>query len=194
MYSQRDSELNAIFRDTSGHTYSVQLKFIWAGLTTVALLFLYFALPQWLWWVSFILAVVPLKLAFAGLSEIIYFRKAKDRQLAGFDDLPPAKSTTKLTLLVFGGAAILILVTMPRSGEMQIPDSGGRGLGILIFLGLLYFKTYLLIFRPSNLPKLDQSELEAGRQSNRLLGRLICGATLHVAIIAALLSVGPSFG
>lgn len=190
MYRQKESELNAVFRDTSGHSYSVQLKFIWAGLSIAALILLWFVLGPKYTWVVLMLVVIPLKLIFAGLSEIAYLRKAKARQLDGHDDLPSVKSSTMLAALIFGGAILLVSLTMPRDGQMQSMESTGSGLGVAIFLVIIGYRIYLGIFRPKTPPNLRPTEQEARSQTQRLVGMIFGGATLHLIITIAILFFG----
>ena len=69
MYRQDQSELTAIFRDTSGHNYSVRLKFIWAALLFGALTLINIATDSDYLTITLFFYAVPLQLFFAGMSE-----------------------------------------------------------------------------------------------------------------------------
>ena len=88
MYRQKESELNAIFRDTEGHETSVKLKFAYAAFSFAALTLFHYATHYVFLIYTLVLYGIPLQLLFSALSEIVHHRKAKARQLAGFDDLP----------------------------------------------------------------------------------------------------------
>lgn len=194
MYRQDQSELTAIFRDTSGHNYSVRLKFIWAALLFGALTLINIATDSDYLTITLFFYAVPLQLFFAGMSEVVALKRAKARQLEGYDDLPPAKSTTKLTLIVFGVATLVVL------WSMNSPNAG-YAIGPLVFLAIVSYRIYLVIFRPNTGLKLNPSRSEARAQTRRLAAKWISGSTLHIAMIAGLLLAAmfyfyywPSYG
>lgn len=191
MYRQKESELNAIFRDKAGHRHAVQLKLIWATLIFAALILVNVATDYRFLVFTLFFFVVPLHLLFAGLSEIVYLRRAKARQLDGFDDLPPLKSSRKMTAVIFGGAFLIIFVTMGSPYQMHAAG-GPTVLGPLIFLVIIGYRIYLAIFRPDKRPEIASSRQEALSQSGRVAGQIFKGATLHF-LMTAIIFVGLVF-
>lgn len=187
MLRQPQSELDAIFRDTSGHRYSVMLQLMFAVISFLAMtLFHVMTGFQWIG-LGLIFYVIPVKLVFSALSEVISHSKARSRHLDGFDDLPPVKSTRKMTFIVFGGALLLVSLMM-RTGP-SAPGSFGSKVGILIFLFIIGYRIYLAIWRPAARPNLAPSRQKALLNAKSVAAKSFKDATLHILMTVLIFAV-----
>lgn len=188
MYRQKESELNAIFRDTEGHETSVKLKFAYAAFSFAALTLFHYATHYVFLIYTLVLYGIPLQLLFSALSEIVHHRKAKARQLAGFDDLPKPKSTRKMTFLVFAAALLLVQFSMGTPNEMN-GMGGAVIIGPLIFVGVMGYRIYLAIYRPTEQPDLKPTRGEAIMQTNRIAAQFMGGMITRAVSTAIFVGV-----
>ncbi len=170
MYQQNESELSAVFRDTSGHRLSVRLQFLAAFVTFAALTL--FQIATDFRWIAFSLLgyLLPFHLVLAALRDMVSHSKAEARHLDGYDTPAPIKSTRKMTFLVFGGAILIVSLMMWSSDPMRDAPAGSNIIGLLIFVGLMSYKFYLAVFRPDKQPNLAPKRSEALSATWRTIG------------------------
>ena len=187
MLRQPQSELDAIFRDTSGHRYSVMLQLMFAVISFLAMtLFHVMTRFQWVA-LGLIFYAIPVKLVFSALSEVVSHSQAKSRHLDGYDDLPHVKSTRKMTFIVFGGAILLVSLMM-RAGP-SAHGSFGSKVGILIFLFIIGYRIYLAIWRPAARPNLAPSRQNALHTARSVAANSLKDAAIHIFMTVLIIAV-----
>lgn len=187
MFRQPQSELDAIFRDTSGHRYSVMLQLMFAVISFLAMT-LFHVMTGFLWiGLGLIFYAIPIKLVLSALSEVVSHSRAKSLHLDGYDDLPPVKSTRKMTFIVFGGAILLVSLMM-RAGPSPQGSLGSKS-GILIFLFIIGYRVYLAIWRPATRPNLAPSRQKALHNAKSVAANSLKDAALHILMTVLIIAV-----
>tara|TARA_R110002094_G_scaffold33245_1_gene45821 strand:- start:715 stop:1356 length:642 start_codon:yes stop_codon:yes gene_type:complete len=192
MYQQTETDLGAVFRDTSGHRFSVLLHLMLAVISFLALT-LFHVMTNFNWILfGLIFYGIPVHLLLSALRQTVSHAQAKARLRDGYSTLAPLKSSRKMTIAVFGIAVLIAAFMMQSPTPLRDINSAGPNwqmvTGVLIFCGLWGYKIYLAIWRPSVQPDLAPSRQAAISSGRQIMARSFRGAATR--LIFTLLIIG----